>query len=126
MKNITIEEMRTTIAAHDAYIAGKNIQIELCMGDGSWVTAYHPNFNCSTMKYRIQQKATYRPYTFDEVVPLIGCPIIKKDNGFITMLSAADPETKKLWIGGCTGHTLETLFNKYQHIKGEPCGKLEG
>lgn len=134
---MTVEEK---IEVMQAYVDGKQIQVQMLTPSVMWVDTHKPIWDWDTYTYRIKpevKKPTYRPYKdTDEMIAdfkerfKVDVPPYAMPSVWVTGIVERGVTN---YVFGYSEHNvliynawrdLDSLFNRYTYLDGSPCGKL--
>jgi hypothetical protein len=124
---MNIEQTKEAIRIMQAFVDGKEVEVNGMLADSVWLPAGAPCWNWQMTEYRIKPTPTFRPWTADEV-PLGAILRYKGNNQSIRMLIVCN-----LQIGLCgyqTNYPYDYLRDEMEHSTDGgktwlPCGVME-
>ena len=128
---MTIEETKERIAVMQAYVDGKQIQVE--SSDSKWADVPEPSWSING-NYRIKPEPKYRPFKdveecWQEMLKHEPFGWIKdKEDGHYSMVTTVDDAQgeKRISISGDYLCSLDETMSLYTFADGAPFGVKEG
>jgi len=108
----------------EAFVAGKDIQVESLSDKGSWLYSNSPAWS-GKFNYRIKPEPVRRPFNRAEAEPHVGSSVKRKSTGDVTLIDrvfSSRIETS-FYIHITSGDSLtpERLMEEFTFLNGNPC-----
>jgi hypothetical protein len=117
-----LERANKAIEICKAVLQGK--EIEYCpKRTEDWEQVTDPSFDFWDNDYRVKEKPTYVPFTFEDVKDLIGKPVLSKCNIFSFVVVSISHAGVGFY--GTSDCGFGYLLENFTFLDGSPCGKIQ-